>query len=641
MGIAILLVCFISFFVLLGTLFGNNAGKKEVLLATVLSFSAVVVLITEGLSLWHQLTYTNILFLWIAFAMINLSYLYFKLYQSAVLFCTDFKNQLGNAIRDLSGYEWFLLTATVIILVLVFIQGVVYPPNNWDAMTYHLGRIPSWISHQSVAHYYTQIFRQIYQPPFAEYMMMQFNILSGNDRFSGLVQLFFLLATLAALLVIVKAFGFSRKYQLLTIALSISIPEVALQASSTQNDIVVSFFIITTCVFAYKTVRLPVLSNFVFLGLATGLGILTKGTAYLCFAPILLIFGITMLVKLYQTRNVRLISYAIAFIGIGIAINAGHYYRNYKTSHNVLGADKKEVQTYANQKMSPVLLMSNIIKNAGMHFDMIYADHFAEAANSVIYKLHQIAGVDINDPAINYRGMKYSTEVDSNSEDSAPNLIHLLLIVTSAFIFIFSYSKTKHNNNIALLLFAVAVLQIMFFGYYLKWQPWNSRLQVPIFLLFVPFIVYILSISNWYKKVVSYVILPLLLFTGCMNILHNNNRPFNNLMLNNRYKNYFVSRPALYEEYKHVVKDISASHNKNIGLEFGVDDWVYPLFTDCYKQQINPIYINVNNITANTIIDTNPVDCIVSTTQNKLFIDYKGKRFYNQSNTNKGIWFYK
>jgi len=93
----------------------------------------------------------------------------------------------------------------------------------------------------------------------------------------------------------------------------------------------------------------------------------------------------------------------------------------------------------------------------------------------------------------------------------------------------------------------------------------------------------------------------------------------------------------LYEEYKATTENISKSNYKNIGLILGGDDWEYPLFSQFYGRKINPIHINVSNITKDIPLKVNNIDCIVSTTLNDTVIKFNGKRFYNQNSDNKII----
>jgi 4-amino-4-deoxy-L-arabinose transferase-like glycosyltransferase len=636
MSIIILFVCFISIFLCLG-ISGKIKSKKELLISSVLIFSAILVSITELLSLLHRLNYQFVFISWAIITFVLIFYMYLN-NKKARHFVTSLKPDLKEKLTGLTKLQKALLIASAIILLLIFIQALLYPPNNWDAMTYHMARITSWISHQSLSHYPTDITRQLYQPPFAECVVMNFGILIHSDIFSNTVQYFFLLFSAITIVSLIETFGLNQQYKIIGVALGITIPEVTLQASSTQNDIVVAFFIIITFLFVIKTIKEQRLSNFVFIGLATGLGVLTKGTAYIYLPPILLLLGIIVLIQLFKTKNYQYLWYPLIAVFLVAGLNAGHYSRNYKLTHNFLGVDKAESKLYSNQKMNAGLLLSNIIKNAGLHTGIMYIKPAAAFTNKAIYKFHQIVGIDINDTATNYRNIKYSAITPTTDEEGSPTPFHFLFIAFSVLLIIYGFFKGKPDINITALL-VVIVVQVIFFCFYLKWQPWHSRLHIPLFLMSVPLICYCLSINLWFRRL-FFVTLPIILIYTLMVVLHTERRPYSNTLFQNRYQKYFIGNPPSYEEYNAVNKSIQTSDYKNIGLILGEDSWEYPLFTQCFNKEINPVYIKVNNFSKNAVINSIKVDCIISTVINSPFIDFKGRRFANKNSKNKIVWLY-
>jgi hypothetical protein len=636
MALIVLVLCFIALFLNIAA--SQLTGKKEAVLATILVFCTLIVGITEILSMMQCFNFQSILIWWTVVLIANLLWLYRKK-EKLVVFICNLRQNIYNVFKGLSIFNKIVLSSVFVILLLILAQSIIYPPNNWDSMTYHMARITSWVSHQSVTYYPTSIVRQLYEPPFAEYLIAHISILSKGDYFANSVQLFFLLFTIAGIILILEEFGLGIRYKVVAVVLAATIPEVVLEASSTQNDIVVSFFIIAACYFAFRAVKSGRFTDHLFLGLAVGLGILTKGTAYIYLAPVLLFWGIGSLMCLFRTRNYNYLLLPLMVAVLAISINAGQYYRNYNYSKNVLGTDKEEGKTYANQKMSAGIFLSSVIKNAGMHLAFMYAKPIAQVSTKIVYKLHAIAGIDINDPDVNYRNTTYIINNGITDEDGGPNMIHLMLIAAAFVILIRNVIKGNRNFIVAALL-AIVILQIIFFCAYLKWQPWVSRLHVPLFLLSVPLICYVLSINKVFEKTVR-VIIPVLLVYALLVVFHNNRRPYAGRMFYSRYQNYFTSKPLVCNEYTTVYTAITQSGAKNIGLIFGVDDWEYPLFKDAFTRQINPVYIGVDNISMPLPQTITTLDCIISTTVNHAFIDFNGKRFYNQSSGNKYLFLYR
>lgn len=650
MAICILLVCFAVTFLSLNILQGQESSKREVLISAVLVLSVFTVIITEVLSYFNAIRFDHVLLSWAIVTFINIVFIYINK-KTTVKYLVSIKNRSLAIYRSLTGSEKFWLSATGVILLLVLAQGIIYPPNNWDSLDYHLGRITSWVSHGSIEHFPTHIFYQVYQPPFAEYVIMHFGLLARNDYFSAGVQLCFLLFVLVTLTLIIKKLGLPRRYQVLAIAFSALIPEVLLQASSTQNNIVESFFVITAYYFTLRAVDENKFKNYFLLGIAVGIAFLTKATAYIYLLPVLIFFGVNVLVKAFGKRNFKSLWYAAMVLFIALAINFRQYQRNYNLDGNIFGTPQEEMNTYTNAKMNPLLLLSNLVKNAGLHMATMGSVKPGVLSDTVIHKLNEMAGINVNSSDNNFANAAYHVpNGGANHEDAAPNPIHFLLLIIAFALTVFHFFKNR-RNALAMQLLCIVLLQAIVFCWVLKWQPWNTRMHVQFFLLSAPLFCYAVSISGVLRKI-SYAAMPVILLYGFVLVLHNSTRPY--LVITNqkpylsmapvfesRYEKYFANKPELYPEYKAVNDAIKTANYTNIGLIIGYNDWQYPLFTDCYSKHINPIHLLVHNASKSIANVFTDVNCIVSTTINKPFIDYKGKRFYNTDAKNKYIHLYK
>lgn len=638
MAVVLIPICFVLIFFCLGVS-GITSNKRELLVCTVLGFCLLILSGTEALSLFHGISYVPLLLYWLFVGSVAVAYLYARRKKTREL-ATSFTQQTADYLRSLNLYEKILARSLFALLIIVFIQGIAYPPTNWDSMTYHLARITSWVSHGAVSYYPTDLTRQIYQPPFAEYIILHLNMLNGADRFSASVQFFFLIFSLVTIGGITSCMGLNRKMQLFAMIVAATIPEVVLQASSTQNDVIEAFFILTAFYFMLKVINSGLRKDFLFLGLTSGLGLLTKGTGYVYLFPVLLVFGIIMLFRLVKTRNYSWLTNSLLTVLLIVIINSGYYIRNYRLAHNLLGIDKTEAKIYSNEQMNAGLLTSVLVKNASLHMEMMFARHVEVWADSAVHKFHRAIGVDVNNPAVNYRNMKFGLNADVTGEDGAPNPFHFLLIIFAMIIILVSWKRLRSVQP-ALLMLIIIALQIILFCAYLKWQPWNSRLHTPVFLMCVPLIAYAFSLGNKLANV-RYIIAPILLAYALLVSLHNDARPVNAKMFaGSRYRKYFAGKPDAFGEYARIKDQLQQNNLKNIGLVFGIDDWEYPLFADCYSKQINPVYIAVDNITRNSDTTKKQVDCIIATRVNGPYIDYNNRRYYRQDKGNRIIHLYK
>ena len=98
-------------------------------------------------------------------------------------------------------------------------------PNSPDAMEYHLPRVAHWIQNQTVAHYPTSSERQLRAGPGAEFAILQLQILSGGDRFAGLVQWLAMLGCMFGVTLIAQQLGGGHRAQVMALVVQATILE--------------------------------------------------------------------------------------------------------------------------------------------------------------------------------------------------------------------------------------------------------------------------------------------------------------------------------------------------------------------------------------------------------------------------------
>jgi hypothetical protein len=644
MAIAILFVAFISMFLLLGSISTSENWIRDTIIKSSLIFSVILLVITESAGMLHQLNFGFILSSWLVVSILFFFAL-FLVRDKRKLFIKHIWSSFRAFYTATKGEVAFYVLATL--LLLIFIQGIINPPNNWDSMTYHLSRIVAWISQESLTHFQTHITRQVYQPPFAEFVILHVNLLGGSDYFSNSVQFFFLLLCFPILLSLLDEMGIKQYPVWMLAVLLFAIPNVVLQASSTQNDIVVSFFILSATVFAFKSFREGGFSNFLYLGVSVGLAMLTKGTAYIFLAPILFIFGIAILYKTLATKKLVFIHFSLVAALVVMALNAGHFYRNQQLSGNILGTSERENNRYVNQVMDADVMTSNLIKNISLHLGPYPLSRISKRA---VLGLHSLLGLNADDPGANWLGEPFLGASDFPShEDTAANPFHFFLILTALIFIIIAWVKRKARvDRMILLLMFVLVFQMLFFSWYLRWQPWHSRLHTTGFMLSIPLIIYVCQFNDWFKRLVN-VFIPIIIVYACFVVLINSSRPYLSYapvtrditILDSRDKKFYANKLLLFEEYEAIKNEIAKLEYKNIGLILDREDWEYPLFRDVYTRPIRPVHVMVNNVTSAAPVQVEQVDCIVATTVNDDFMEFKGRRYVNQSPANKYVWLYR
>jgi hypothetical protein len=164
--------------------------------------------------------------------------------------------------------------------------GLLTPPNDWDAMTYHLARAAFWIQQHGVGYVpESDVLRINVNPPNAEIGSLFTMLLSGGDRYVGGVQYAAAAATAVGIMGISGRVGLGHREKLFGALTFLSLPIVLLQSSTALNDLVVaSFLVAATCLLLGST-RVEFGLGAVALALAVG----TKFTALIALPLLALV----------------------------------------------------------------------------------------------------------------------------------------------------------------------------------------------------------------------------------------------------------------------------------------------------------------------------------------------------------------
>ena len=619
-------------------------SNVETILTSVLCFSVVITVLTEVLSLFHAINLITIGLCWSLFAITLVAILWRNRVKTLTSF-TAAKNKIRDNLRFSTTFEKAVLFSIFSCFLAISIQALIYPPNNWDSMTYHLTRIIYWIGNGSVEHFQTNIIRNLYQPPFSEYMLMHVNLMNGNDYLANLLQVLFLAFACCAIYGILSIGKFTRAEKLVTILIAVTIPSVELQATTTKNDIICAFFILSTVFFAVRTLKDTSSLNFTFLGLSVGFAIFTKGTAYLFLLPILLFFAIYLIYGLIKIRQLAKIKFGFIAVAVVVAINGAHYSRNYKINGSILSIDEVESKEFTNEEINPVIIFSGLLKNAGLHLGY----PINGLSDNIIRKIHSdILKIDIDSKSTNYFGIPYEAPKEfATNEDYVPNTLHFLLTLLSLIIISVQGFRNFRKYKVPILLTAILVFQFVSFSGILKWQPWHTRLHIPIFLFSCVAIAYSMKITRWFKLLI-FGLTPILLLSFCFHYFYNDLRPIienpkytKNISLNDdRFKKYFANRPQLYPEYYKIQQQISqCSSCDAIGLS--LSDWEYPLLKGLYYDHVVVQSIFVGNNSRKVPQKTDRVDIIITDASPQNYIELNDRKFYNQTPNHQFIWLYR
>ena len=465
----------------------NSSCWRSSILSASIVWGVLLTAITEFLSIFNSITLVWVLGFWGLANLISAYICIHVINKKKPIVWFKISKTLPSVIP--------LLIGVTSIATLVGIVALMAPPNNWDSMTYHMSRVMHWMQNKNVGHYLTHIDRQLYLQPWTEFAIMNFQILSGGDRFANLVQWFSMVGSLFGVSLIAKHLGANLRTQIFAAVIAVTIPMGILQASSTQNDYVVSFWLVCFVYYLLCLDRQPAkLGYSVLAGIALGLALLTKATAYIYCFPFLLWISRSCFQK---TKSNAVRTFSIIIL-LALLINSGHYWRNYEAFNHPLGEDGYR-KANCNALIIPSAVISNIIRNISLHCGAPN-----NTVNGISYHsitlIHKLLNIDLNDSRTTFQATKFQIPW-SQHEDNTGNFVHLILFAVAVFYyFIFLRHKKYDNNNMVYYAASVITAFIMLCAL-IKWNPWNSRYHLPLFVLGAPFIAITLSeIQNPFKQ---------------------------------------------------------------------------------------------------------------------------------------------
>jgi hypothetical protein len=582
---ALFLLPFLTFLLLFFLFYSQEQCWRHSWLSASIAWGILLTAITEILSLFFLINYACLVGAWVVVSLAISLWLYLTCRHTRLL--TDIQqsvNKLYKTARTNSFLGFSLLSLTIL-LALTGLVAIGSPPNNYDSMTYHMTRVMNWIQNRSVAHYPTHNLRQLDSPPWSGFAIMHLQVLSDGDRFANLVQWFSMVGCLGGVSLIARELGASLNGQILASIMCATVPMGVLQSVTTQNDYVVSFWLVCLA-YNMLLIRKGQITPRTCLefGSSLGLALLTKSTSYIYAFPFFVI-GIIYLIKHLKLSFWKPAIFSIFPI---ILINISHWWRNFQAFQSPLGVSGDITK---NHLFTPSAVISNIVRNIALHIPVVYQPINVFFEKSIILLHDHVLKLDANDPRTTFPGTVFQLPVFHNyknfpihlNEDISGNPLGFVLIFISIGIYIASPKLRDAHRNIYIFLLLSTVL---IFNILLAWQPWATRLHLPLFVLIFPFAGDILSRILRFSKL-NYVLVFILICGAFPYILFSNARPLiqTNIFITSpsmfnqtRLERYFNVRPDLREPYIDSVNTILGKGCYSIGLLSVPNSWEYPLW---------------------------------------------------------------
>ncbi len=596
-------------YILLTLIFVRKLVFREISDALVkahLVIFAFIAVSTEFLSLLQALSFPGVLVAWLLFLLVCFVAVILLIYQR--------NHNLSSAlIRKFTPLTAILVGAIAFLLAATFATAIVYPTNNWDSMTYHMPRVVHWISNNNISFFTTAITRQNYQMPLAEFAIMHLQILTGFDLYANLVQWVSFLVLICLGCVTAAELGLNNRQQRISAIVIATLPMAILQASSTQNDLVVSSFVMSFGLFMLRIGKNLSAVDVLLAAISLGLALLTKGTAYLYCAAIGTSLATYVLLK-YRSDRARFLKATVALsfvVFVAFALNAGHLSRNYKLYGHPLST---EGENYMNTDMSASALLANITRNCALHLGIP-----SDRINYYLERAMQVAlGSQLNNSKTTWPGTSFRI-FWSRHEDLAGNVIHMLIALLSVVLLPILW-RQKHHRRAAWYAIGIMFSSVLY-CWVLKWQPWASRLHTPLFAMAAPLLAMTITAKTGrIGKRISHGIVLCMVFYSLIFVCANKSRPLvsTHWYGKDRMKLYFVNRPSLFQDYRNAINVVREAAPQEVGMYLDVDDWEYPFWAFAQRTLNNGIamtfrHVGVNNISRAIEEDTSLPVFVIAT----------------------------
>lgn len=485
----------------------------------------------------------------------------------------------------------------VVITLVTLAAGFLLPPNNWDSMTYHLSRIMSWLSQGNLDYYPTPDSRQLYQPPLAEWVQMAVLVLDGHDRGVFLVQWWSYVSALILSTQLLKSMGVPARVKWLTVGLLAATPMAVLQSATSQNDMVMTFWLLLGTTMWIWVLKLPnalkVTGLFWALG-ALVLAFYTKGTAVMFVAGLLVGIALWWGREIKNSNSMALPSSrhmawaVLPTLVLFLLLATVTLYPNQIHTGNWQGLSPQERAMYQNTELGVGTVVANGLRNLGQQLGLPGLDKPFTAFWAGAVEV--LTGYDASDPAITFGDQKFKAE-NTTHEDTATGFLQTVLMLWGgAVVLVRRKALPSWVNELTPARFwlGLALVSVLLFTLLLKWQPWHGRLHLVFFFLLGPWLTALGIHKMAYHKVGVWV-LVLFTGTGIWFALKHDNRQLGNPQhwKASGFTAYYVNNKgdqAAPLDSMLSALPISIPRGSTVTLVRGGDDWDYPIKLRLYQQ---------------------------------------------------------
>lgn len=565
--------------------------------AFVLAFGAqqvLVVLMTEGWSVPTQFTRLTVASTW---AVVD-AFLAVSLWRDVVALVPDLPARMRHTGQRVRGAGADVAVALIIgagFLVVLAALGWLYRPNNGDSMVYHLARVEHWVQNRSVHPYATHYLAQVELGPLSSYNFAHLHVLTGDDRLDGYVQLLATAVCVLGVAELARRLGLGPRGQAFAGLLCLTIPNLVLEATSTQNNNFAAAVGVTTVVILTSPLPGAWLRRGLAAGCAGGLILLAKGTIVALLGPVLLTVVLVAVGRRCSAESARRVIPRLVGAGAAAAVAAvvlaGPFvYRNFQMFDAPSGP---VTASTISTDLTARAAVANVLRSTAGEFavgDGLFPKPVAGAIQSGLSAAFDRTGVEAEDwrylVGDHAEAFEHPYGPRSDRSDSAgANPYHVLLVVAALSALGILVVRDRRRYGLPFALAVSLTLGFLAFTTTARWSIFAVRYYTPLLVLWCPLLAWTL------RRVPRMPLraLALLLTAACLpQLLGNVSRPLIplNAQPNSTLAPYFLVRNlsdseavrrAGIESYDRALDTVVRSGCTRVGIA----NWIlreYPLW---------------------------------------------------------------
>lgn len=489
-------------------------------------------------------------------------------------------------LQVLKRKEFIAVLAAIAFVVILSLRMV---PYNWDSMTYHLPRIYHWYHNGSVAHYATNIDRQVASPVLGAFVNLNVYAMSGGkDWFVNFLQSFSYLTNAILVYSIANKLKCGKEWCTMACILYLTMPIAFAEGFTTQVD---NFSALWLLAFVYILLDFYNVENglefhtqtivkVIVLGYCIAFGYLSKpsvGVGMLVYVLWLL------LISVMRKDSLKVVTKLILCTIPGMVLMlvpeiARNLFSFNAISSPVAGA-RQLIGTLHEKQMAV-----NFLKNFTFNLPCVWIYNSSFGVYKYVMRFARFLDIDIDNPAISEDGKEfYVRDPQSYNCDHAVNpvIMWLLLIILVVLVLKIFKLKKKQFFSVRAGYIVSAILSFIAFCTILRWEPFVSRYMISYLALLCPAIVCVLGKElDLPHRSSKRIVVKTVIYFLCIVDLYGSINYHSKLAFNNTRENgegYFAVRTTIMDSYVDAIQYVNNSGFKRIGLCLGGDSYEYPI----------------------------------------------------------------